>query len=87
MTFKAIIIRMVDRRWQVLCMADENHGYPMKVLDVQDLMNTNVLAHINSEEDPNSIPHNQIVMGDFHTRLTTMMVYMCMIFLTLMFLS
>ncbi len=46
-------------------MADENHGYPMKVLDVQDLMNINVLAHINSEEDPNSIPHNQIVMGDF----------------------
>ncbi|HIF15168.1 MAG TPA: choice-of-anchor B family protein [Bacteroidetes bacterium] len=46
-------------------MSDENHGYPMKVCNVEDLNDIEVVSHASSGVDPNSIPHNQIIMGDY----------------------
>ena len=42
-------------------MQDENHGYDVKVLDVSDLSNIQVLSTFNSEVDTNSIAHNVII--------------------------
>jgi hypothetical protein len=46
-------------------MADENWGLDMKMLDVSDLSNIEVVSFITSNVDENSIPHNQIISGDF----------------------
>lgn len=46
-------------------MADENWGLDMKMLDVSDLSNIEVISFISSNIDENSIPHNQIIKGDF----------------------
>lgn len=46
-------------------MADENWGLDMKMLDVSDLSNIEVISFISSNVDENSIPHNQIINGDF----------------------
>jgi choice-of-anchor B domain-containing protein len=46
-------------------MADENWGLDMKMLDVSDLSNIEVVSLISSNVDENSIPHNQIINGDF----------------------
>ena len=46
-------------------MADETWGLDMKMLDVSDLSNIEVVSFISSEIDENSIPHNQIINGDF----------------------
>lgn len=46
-------------------MADENWGLDMKMLDVTDLSNIEVISFISSNVDENSIPHNQIINGDF----------------------
>jgi choice-of-anchor B domain-containing protein len=46
-------------------MADENWGLDMKMLDVSDLSNIEVVSFISSGIDENSIPHNQIINGDF----------------------
>lgn len=45
--------------------ADENHGYPMKMVRIEDLSDIEVVATISSEIDPNSIPHNQIIRGNY----------------------
>ncbi len=45
-------------------MADEDHSYRMKLLDVSDLNNITVLSLFNSEVHPNSIPHNQIIIDN-----------------------
>ncbi|MCH8330234.1 MAG: choice-of-anchor B family protein [Bacteroidetes bacterium] len=45
--------------------ADEGHGLKMKVCDVTDFTNINVLSLIGSGWDPNSIPHNEIIDGDY----------------------
>ncbi len=45
-------------------MADENHGYKMKLLDVSDLNNITVVSLFNSDVNPNSIAHNQIIVDD-----------------------
>tara|TARA_B100001059_G_scaffold234091_1_gene275702 strand:- start:2532 stop:3125 length:594 start_codon:yes stop_codon:yes gene_type:complete len=42
-------------------MQDENHGYDVKILDVSDLNNINILSIFNSGIDPNSMAHNGII--------------------------
>jgi choice-of-anchor B domain-containing protein len=47
-------------------MADENHGYDMKVLDVSDPCDVNVEGVFDAEvSNPNSIPHNQLVACNY----------------------
>ena len=46
-------------------MADETWGMDMKMVDVSDFTNMEVVSLISSEIDVNSIPHNQIINGDF----------------------
>lgn len=47
-------------------MADENHGYDMKVLDVSDPCDVSVTGVFDADvANPNSIPHNQIVACDY----------------------
>ena len=44
-------------------MGDETHGSPVKVLDVSDLSDIEVVATMESGVATNSIPHNQIIQG------------------------
>ncbi len=47
-------------------MADENWDADMKVIDVGDLLNPEVIGTFDADnEDPFSIAHNQVVAGDF----------------------
>jgi len=46
-------------------MADETWGMRMKMLDVSDFSNIEVVALFGSEVDENSIPHNQIINGNY----------------------
>ncbi|MDQ3141603.1 MAG: choice-of-anchor B family protein [Bacteroidota bacterium] len=47
-------------------MADENHGSPLKVLDVKDITNTRVVSQLTTFENQNkSIPHNPLVSCDY----------------------
>lgn len=50
---------------QTYIMADEDWGHDMKVLDISDLNNISETTTFSSEIHPNSIPHNQIVHGDY----------------------
>ena len=45
-------------------MQDENHGYDVKILDVSDYSNINVLSTFSSDVDPNSMAHNGIIKGN-----------------------
>ena len=49
----------------IYAMQDENHGYDIKILDISDFNNINVLATFNSGIDPNSMAHNGIIKGDY----------------------
>ena len=46
-------------------MADETWGMRMKMLDISDFSNIEVIALFGSGVDVNSIPHNQIINGNF----------------------
>ena len=47
-------------------MADENHGYKMKMLDISDYSNPTVVSMFFSDIDMNeSMAHNQIIHGDY----------------------
>ncbi len=46
-------------------MADENKGHEMKALDVSDLSNISVISTFYSDEDPNSMAHNQIWLDGY----------------------
>jgi choice-of-anchor B domain-containing protein len=47
-------------------MADEDHSYPMKVLDVSDPSDIKVVKNFDAgSTNPYSIPHNQMVKGDY----------------------
>tara|TARA_B110000483_G_scaffold243307_1_gene332417 strand:- start:659 stop:2530 length:1872 start_codon:yes stop_codon:yes gene_type:complete len=46
-------------------LADENHGLSLKVIDVSDLNNLQVIALFNSGVDSNSIAHNLIIRDNF----------------------
>tara|TARA_Y100000589_G_scaffold328038_1_gene371178 strand:- start:108 stop:1439 length:1332 start_codon:yes stop_codon:yes gene_type:complete len=46
-------------------MADETWGMKMKMLDISDFSNIQVIALIGSNVDVNSIPHNQIINGNY----------------------
>jgi choice-of-anchor B domain-containing protein len=46
-------------------MADEDWGHDMKVLDISDLSDISVTTTFSSEIHENSIPHNQIIKGDY----------------------
>lgn len=52
-----------DRNYYI--MADETWGMDMKMLDISDFNNIDVVSYISSEVDENSIPHNQIIKGDY----------------------
>lgn len=52
-----------DKQWYYL--ADENHGYDMKVIDISDITSPTITSTFGSYIDPNSIPHNLITEGDF----------------------
>ena len=45
----------------VYAMLDENHGYDIKLLDVNDFNNITVLSSFNSGVDSNSMAHNAII--------------------------
>ena len=49
----------------IYTLADENHGHSLKVIDVSDLNNIQVISLFNSDVDPNSIPHNLIIRDNF----------------------
>mgnify|MGYP001168182822 FL=1 len=46
-------------------MADETWGMRMKMLDLSDFSNIEVIALFGSDIDENSIPHNQIISGNY----------------------
>ena len=47
-------------------MADENHGFDMKALDVEDLCEPEIASTFNAEvSSPTSIPHNQVVACNY----------------------
>lgn len=46
-------------------MADETWGMRMKMLDITDFSNIEVVALFGSDIDENSIPHNQIINGNY----------------------
>jgi choice-of-anchor B domain-containing protein len=46
-------------------MADETWGMRMKLLDISDFSNIEVVALFGSGVDENSIPHNQIINGNY----------------------
>ena len=46
-------------------MADETSGMRMKMLDISDFSNIEVIALFGSDVDVNSIPHNQIINGNY----------------------
>jgi len=47
-------------------MADETHGFDMKVVDMNDPCNAEVIETFNAgNNEPNSIPHNQLVACDY----------------------
>ena len=46
-------------------LADEDWGYDLKVLDISNLSDINVLSTFSSEVDPNSIAHNPIIKGNY----------------------
>ena len=46
-------------------MADETWGMRMKMLDISDFSNIEVIALFGSGVDVNSIPHNQIINGNY----------------------
>ncbi|MEE2954194.1 MAG: choice-of-anchor B family protein [Bacteroidota bacterium] len=49
----------------IYAMQDENHGYDIKIFDVSDFNNIQVLSVINSGVDTNSMAHNGIIKGDY----------------------
>ena len=48
----------------IYIMQDENHGYDVKILDVSDVNNINVISIFNSGVDTNSMAHNGIIKDD-----------------------
>lgn len=48
----------------IYIMGDETHGSPVKILDVSDLSDMEIIATMSSEVASNSIPHNQLIKGD-----------------------
>lgn len=52
-----------DGRYYV--MADENYGVPMKLMDVSEPADLDIISTISSEIDENSIVHNQMIKGDY----------------------
>lgn len=56
----------LDENCAYYYMADENHGHDMKVVDVQDPCNIEVVNTFNaSSTEASSIPHNQIVACNY----------------------
>jgi choice-of-anchor B domain-containing protein len=50
----------------IYVLADETHGKDLKILDVSDLGNIQLLDTVTSQIDnPNTIPHNVMINGDF----------------------
>ncbi|MCF8238063.1 MAG: choice-of-anchor B family protein [Saprospiraceae bacterium] len=55
-----------DESGKYYYLADENHASPIKTLDISDPANIKVVGTFDAEvPNPNSIPHNQLVRGDY----------------------
>lgn len=50
---------------QYYVFADENHGFDVKIADVSDLTDIEIVASINAAVDTYSIAHNPIIRGDY----------------------
>ncbi len=50
---------------QYVIFADENHGSPVKVADISDLNDIQVVAQFTSGVSPNSIAHNPVIRGQY----------------------
>lgn len=48
-----------------LIFADENHGSPLKVADVSNLNDIEIVAQFSSGISPNSIAHNPTILGNY----------------------
>ena len=55
----------LNENGSIYALADETHGMKIKILDVSDPSDINVLSMIGSEVSGNSIVHNLIFDGDF----------------------
>jgi choice-of-anchor B domain-containing protein len=55
----------LDSEREVYVFADENHGYDLKVCDVNELTDITVESTFNSDVDPQSIPHNLIIRDSY----------------------
>ncbi len=49
----------------IYILADENHGLSLKIIDISDLTNLQVIALFDSDVHPNSIAHNLIIRDNF----------------------
>lgn len=55
----------LDSSNNVYVFADENYGFDLKVSDVSDPSDIQVLSTFNSDVDPSSIPHNLIIKENY----------------------
>ena len=55
----------LDASGNTYVMADETHGSPLKIMDVSDLSDMEIVSTVTSGVASNSIPHNPIIHGDF----------------------
>ena len=55
----------LNEQGNIYVMADETHGMPLKIIDVSDFSNLQVLSTITSGVTTNSIPHNVIIKENY----------------------
>jgi choice-of-anchor B domain-containing protein len=54
----------LDASGNTYVLADETHGSPLKIMDVSDLSDMEIVSTVTSGVASNSIPHNPIIHGD-----------------------
>jgi len=54
----------LDASGNTYVLADETHGSPLKILDVADLSDIEIVSTVTSGIAPTSIPHNPLINGD-----------------------
>lgn len=55
----------LDSERDLYVLADENHGYDLKVCDMSDLSDISIESTFNSDVDPESIPHNLFIRDNY----------------------
>jgi acyl-CoA reductase-like NAD-dependent aldehyde dehydrogenase len=58
-----VVITQVGKKDNIYTLADENHGHSLKVIDVSDLNNIQVISLFNSDVDPNSKIAQEEIFG------------------------